>query len=58
MTQQEQVALIKRVNNKCDELALDFFENSDDLAAVSFALRQVIFNRLEFRSKRPALEAD
>lgn len=54
MTQQEQAALVKRINDKCDGLALDFFEKSDDLAAVAFQLREVIVQRLAFAEKREA----
>ena len=48
--QEQEAAFIRRLNLKCDELAVEFFENSDDLAAVSFQLREAIVNRVMFRA--------
>jgi len=53
----EEYAEYRRIRTKCDELALAFFENADDLAAVSFQCREVISRRLEFVAGRGNDEA-
>jgi septal ring factor EnvC (AmiA/AmiB activator) len=46
----------KKLRTRCDELALQYFDRSNDLAAVSFRLKEVIESALRHAGMRDARE--
>jgi hypothetical protein len=51
MSDAELIALSKRIDELCGELAANFFEGSGDICAASYSLRNVILKRLELVAK-------